>query len=108
MKKAAGEGRVLILDCQDVEVAKAALDVCKDSKPVLNGANPTNYEEMSKVATEAGVALGVRGANEDELYDTLAALEKLGNKNLLFNACTDSAKAAFATAVQFRKTRRSR
>ena len=96
-------GRVLILDCQDVEVAKAALDVCKDSKPVLNGANPTNYEEMSKVATEAGVALGVRGANEDELYDTLAALEKLGNKNLLFNACTDSAKAAFATAVQFRK-----
>ena len=103
VKKAAGEGRVLILDCQDVEVAKAALDVCKDSKPVLNGANPTNYEEMSKVATEAGVALGVRGANEDELYDTLAALEKLGNKNLLFNACTDSAKAAFATAVQFRK-----
>ena len=75
VKKAAGEGRVLILDCQDVEVAKAALDVCKDSKPVLNGANPTNYEEMSKVATEAGVALGVRGANEDELYDTLAALE---------------------------------
>ncbi len=56
VKKAAGEGRVLILDCQDVEVAKAALDVCKDSKPVLNGANPTNYEEMSKVATEAGVA----------------------------------------------------
>ena len=103
VKKAAGEGRVLILDCQDVEVAKAALDVCKDSKPVLNGANPTNYEEMSKIATEAGVALGVRGANENELYDTLAALEKLGNKNLLFNACTDSAKAAFATAVQFRK-----
>ena len=69
----------------------------RSSKPVLNGANPTNYEEMSKVATEAGVALGVRGANEDELYDTLAALEKPAPiKNLLFNACTDSAKAAFA------------
>ena len=64
-------------------------------KPILNGANPSNYEEMSKIATEAGVALGVRGANEDELYDTLAALEKLGNKNLLFNACEGTAQGSF-------------
>ena len=57
---------------------------------------PTNYEEMSKVATEAGVALGVRRRRtRDELYDTLAALEKLGNKNLLFNACTASAQGGF-------------
>ncbi len=103
VKKVAGEGRVLILDCQDVEVAKAALDVCKDAKPVLNGANAQNYEAMSKLATEAGVVLGVYGADENELFDTLAALEKLGNKNLVFNACTSSVKAAFATAVQFRK-----
>lgn len=103
VKKVSGHGRVLILDCQDVDVAKAALDVCKDSKPVLNGANASNYEAMNKLATEAGVALGVRGADENELYDTLAALEKLGNKNLLFNACETSVKAAFATTVQFRK-----
>ncbi len=103
VKKAAGLGRLLILGVEDVEVAKAALEVVKDSKPILNGANASNYEEMNKLATEAGVALGVSGADDNELYDTIAALEKLGNKNLLFNANTASAKAAYATTVQFRK-----
>ena len=43
------------------EIAKAALEVCKDSKPVLNGANASNYEAMNAVATAAGVVLGVSG-----------------------------------------------
>ena len=59
VKKAAGLGRTLILGCKDVEVAKAALEVCKDGKPILNGATPANYAEMSAVATAAGVVLGV-------------------------------------------------
>ena len=100
---AIGGGRVLILDVTDPEIAKAALAVCKDSKPILNGANAANYEAMNAVAKEAGVALGVSGADDNELYDTIAALEKLGNKNLFFNACTSSIKAAYKTAVQFRK-----
>ncbi len=103
VKKAAGLNRVLILGVEDPEVARTALDLCKDSKPILNGANASNYEEMNAVAAGAGVALGVSGENDSELYDTLAALEKLGNKNLLFNANTDSIKAAYATTVQYRR-----
>ena len=103
VKKAAALNRVLILNVEDPEVAKAALEVCKDSKPVLNGATSANYEAMNGVASAAGVALGVKGASDDELFDTVAALEKLGNKNLLINANTSSIKAAYATAVQFRK-----
>lgn len=103
VKKAAGLGRVLILGCTDADVAKEAVALVKDSKPVLNGANASNYEAMNKVATEAGIALGVQGADINELYDTVAALEKLGNKNLLIDAGTNSIKDAFATAVQFRK-----
>ena len=67
VKKANGLGRVLILGCTDAEVAKEAVALVKDSKPVLNGANAANYEAMSAVATEAGIALGVQGANIDEL-----------------------------------------
>jgi len=105
VKKAAavGGGRVLILDVTDPEKAKAALAVCKDTKPILNGANASNYAAMNEVAKEAGVALGVYGADDNELYDTIAALEKLGNKNLFFNANTESVKAAYKTTVQFRK-----
>ena len=58
VKKAAATGRTLVLGCKCPETAKAALDVCKDAKPVLNGADASNYEEMSKIATEAGVCSG--------------------------------------------------
>ena len=68
-----------------METAKAALAEVKDSKPVLNGANASNYEAMNAVATEAGVVLGVSGKDLNELYDTVAALEKLGNKNLVLD-----------------------
>ncbi len=105
VKKAAeaAPDKTLVLDCTDVEAAKAALDVCKDAKPILDGADASNYEAMSKLATEAGVVLGVRGADINELYDTVAAIEKLGNKNLVLNVGTASVKDAFATTVQIRR-----
>lgn len=103
VKKAAGLGRVLVLGCKDAEVAKAALAVCKDGKPVLNGADAANYEAMNALAVEAGVVLGVSGADIKELYDTVAKLEGLGNKNLILDVGVNSIKEAFATAVQMRK-----
>ena len=102
-KAAAIEGRVLVLGTEDPETAKAALEVCKAGKPILNGATAANYEAMVAVAKEAGVALGVKGANNDELFDTVEAIEKLGYKELFINAVDSSVKEAFATCVQFRK-----
>ena len=105
VKKAmeAAPDKTLVLDCTNVDAAKAALDVCKDKKPILDGADASNYEAMSKLATEAGVVLGVRGVDINELYDTTAAIEKLGNKNLVLNVGAASIKDAFATTVQIRR-----
>lgn len=103
VKKAAALGRTLVLGCTDVEVAKAALSVCKDAKPVLNGATPANYEAMGALAKEAGVALGVGGANMDEIYDTVKALEGLGYKELLVDTTGATVKETFANTVQLRK-----
>ena len=103
VKKAAESGKTLVLGCTNVDAAKAALDVCKDSEPILDGADASNYEAMSKLAAEAGVVLGVRGGDINELYDTVAAIEKLGNKNLVLNVGTASIKDAFATTVQIRR-----
>ena len=105
VKKAmeAAPDKTIVLDCTNVDVAKTALDVCKDKKPILDGADASNYEAMSKLATEAGVVLGVRGADINELYDTTAAIEKLGNKNLVLNVGAASIKDAFATTVQIRR-----
>ena len=103
VKKAAATGKTLILGCKDAEVAKAALEVCKDGKPVLNGATAANYAAMNDIAKEAGVVLGVSGADLNEIYDTVAALEKAGNKNLVIDATGASVKEAYANAVQIRR-----
>jgi len=49
------------------------------------------------------VVLGVSGANIEELYDTAAALEKLGNKNLVLDVGCVSISDAFANAVRIRR-----
>ena len=103
VQKAAATGRTLVLECADADAAKAALAVCKDKGPVLNGANPSNYEAMSAIATEAGVALGVTADTLEALYDTVAALEKAGNKNLVLDVGTASIKDAFSKAVLIRR-----
>ena len=103
VKKAAALNRTLILGCKDVELAKAALEVCKEAKPVLNGADASNYAEMSAVATEAGVVLGVSGADLSEIHDTVEKLEGLGNKNLVIDVTGADVKETFKNAVQIRK-----
>jgi acetyl-CoA decarbonylase/synthase complex subunit gamma len=103
VQKAAALGRTLILGVSDPEIAKAALEVVKDGKPVLNGANAENYAAMSEIATAAGVVLGVSGKDINELYDTVAALEKLGNKNLILDVTGADVKETFKNAVLVRR-----
>ena len=102
-QKAAAANRGVVLNCSDVETMKAAATAIKDAQPILNGANASNYEAMSAVATELGCVLGVTGADLDELYETVTKLEALGNKNLILDVGTASVKAAFEGAVQIRR-----
>jgi acetyl-CoA decarbonylase/synthase complex subunit gamma len=102
-RKAADSGRTLILEVSDADAARAALDAVKGGKPVLNGANESNYEEFAKIATEYEVALGVGAADLDALYDTVQAIEKIGNKDLLIDVGAVSVKDAFANTVQIRR-----
>jgi len=103
VKKALTAKRTLILSVSDVDAARAALEITKDGKPILNGANESNYKDMSTLATEFGVVLGVTGKTLDAIYDTVAAIEGLGNKNLIIDVGTASIKEAFSNAVQIRR-----
>ena len=104
VEKAAATGRDLILECWDVECAKAALAVCKDSKPILDGATPANWEAMNEVAKENGVVLGVWAENLSDLYDTVKKLEAAGNKNLVLDVTGKTGKETLANAVLVRRT----
>ncbi|MBE6955817.1 MAG: acetyl-CoA synthase subunit gamma, partial [Ruminococcaceae bacterium] len=103
VKKAAATGRDLVLECWDVECAKAALAVC-GKNVILDGATPDNWEAMNAVATSAGVALGVWAENISDLYDTVKNLEAKGNKNLVLDVTGKTAKETLANAVNVRRT----
>ena len=103
VKKAAATGRSLVLECWDVECAKAALEVCgKDV--ILDGATPANWEAMNELATAKGVVLGVWAENLSDLYDTVKNLEAKGNKNLVLDVTGKTAKETLANAVLVRRT----
>lgn len=104
VKKAAATGRTLILNCTCPECAKKALAICKDGKPILNGTTPENHEEMSAIATEAGVTLGVHADSLSELHDLIAKLEAAGNKNLIIDVTGKTVKETFANTVLVRRT----
>ncbi len=103
VKKAAATGRHLILECWDVECAKAALAVA-GKNVILDGATPDNWEAMSDLAASAGVALGVWAENISDLYDTVKKLEAKGNKNLVLDVTGKNAKETLANAVLVRRT----
>jgi len=103
VKKAAATGRALVLECWDVECAKAALEVA-GKNVILDGATPDNWEAMNELATKAGVVLGVWAENISDLYDTVKALEGKGNKNLVLDVTGKTAKETLANAVLVRRT----
>ena len=103
VEKAAATGRDLILECWDVECAKAALAVA-GKNVILDGATPDNWEAMSNLAKEAGVVLGVHADNISDLYDTVKKLEAAGNKNLVLDVTGATAKETLANAVLVRRT----
>ena len=103
VKKAQGRGRALILECTDAAAAAAALDVCAADKPILNGATPDNYKEMAELAKAKGVLLGVSAPDLDALYDTTAAIEGLGYKDLVLDVTGATVRDTYANAIQVRR-----
>ena len=102
-KKVAVLERGVILETTDAEAAKAAVEAIKDVKPVVNGVNKDNLEAMNEIAKTYGIVLGVQGADLNELHDTVEALEKAGNKNLLIDVTGATIKETFGNAVQVRR-----
>lgn len=104
VKKAVAADRAIVLECWDVEAAKAALEVCKDVKPILDGCTAQNWEAMNELAKTYGVTLGLYAENISDLYDLVKKLENAGNKNLVLDVTGKTAKETLANAVIVRRT----
>ena len=101
VKKAAATGRDLVLECWDVECAKAGLEAAGKTV-ILDGATPDNWKEMNAIV--GNNVLGVWASSISDLYDTVKALEAAGNKNLILDVTGANAKETLANAVNVRRT----
>jgi acetyl-CoA decarbonylase/synthase complex subunit gamma len=101
--KALDSGMAILLHCSDPATARKVVEATQRAKPVLCGADASNWEAMNAVANRAGIVLGVSGSNLGSLHDTVEKLEAAGNKNLILDLGIASIKDAFANAVQIRR-----
>lgn len=92
-----------ILVCQDPAVAAEAVEILKDSKPMVYGANKDNYSEMINIVKGSNLPLGVKASSLEELYATVEAIQGAGYKELVLDATGENLKDTFTNAVQIRR-----
>ena len=92
-----------IIVCEDVDISKEAIEILKDKKPVVYGANKENYKGMVELVKDLKLALGVKAANLEELYATIEAIQGLGYRELILDVTGENIKDTFTNAVQVRR-----
>lgn len=102
VRRCAALGRPVLLQCRDAACAAAALESCT-AGVILAGATPDNYEAMNDLAQKHGAVLGVWAETIAALYDTVQALEALGNRNLMLDVTGSNPKKTLEQAVQVRR-----
>jgi len=75
----------LILITSTIDGAKAGLEACGGTRPLLYAADGENCEEMAAIAKDANVPLVVRGDSLDELADLTQKLTDAGLEDLVID-----------------------
>ena len=92
-----------IVSCEDSNIAKEAIEILKDKKPLLYGANKENYKEMISVVKGYNLPLSVKASSLEELYSTIEAIQNEGYKELVLDVTGQNLKETFTNAVQVRR-----
>lgn len=92
-----------ILVCEDAAIAKEAVEILKDKKPVVYGATKENYKEMIEVVKADKLALGVKASSLEELYATVELIQAAGYRELILDVTGENIKDTFTNAVQVRR-----
>lgn len=101
--KNSGLDLAYIIVCEDAAIAAEAVQILKDSKPMVYGANKENYQSMINVVKDANLPLGVKASCLEELYATIEAIQGTGYKELVLDVTGETIKDTFTNAVQVRR-----
>ena len=92
-----------ILNVDDAEVAKEAVAALAGLNPVVVGATKENYQAMIDVVKADNLALGVKAASLEELYETVELIQKADYKELILDVTAENVKDTYVNAVQVRR-----
>jgi acetyl-CoA decarbonylase/synthase complex subunit gamma len=95
--------RPLILISQDANVIQAGLKALDGEKPLIYGANATNWEAMAGLAQQHGAPLAVIGGSLDELADLTQKIQDKSVKDMVLHPVADKMSAGLGLATQIRR-----
>ncbi|MGI6035060.1 MAG: acetyl-CoA decarbonylase/synthase complex subunit gamma [Limnochordia bacterium] len=93
----------LVLISKDLASMAAALAAVGKDKPLICGADGSNYEEMAKLAKEHQCPLVVQGEDLGSIAELVKQVESLGCKDLILDGTSANTSKTIANLIQFRK-----
>jgi acetyl-CoA decarbonylase/synthase complex subunit gamma len=98
-----GTKRPLILMAPTPDLAKAGIEACGDTHPLIHAAVAENWEAMAQVAKEAGLPLAVRAESLDELADLTQKIKEAGVEDLALDPAVTSYLGSLQTLTTLRR-----
>ncbi|PMP97472.1 MAG: hypothetical protein C0169_02980, partial [Thermodesulfobacterium geofontis] len=93
----------LILASSNVETLKKAIEICKEFKPLIYGANSQNFEEFIGLSLETKTPLTVIGDSLDEVCSISERALQIGFKDLVLDPGSRVIRELFEDLVIIRK-----
>ena len=93
----------LILVSDDPAVIEAGLKGLDGEKPLVLGANSSNWEAMADLAKVSGAALGVAGDNLEEIADLTVKIQEKGVEDMVLHPASGSMGGSLALQTQIRR-----
>lgn len=93
----------LVLMAEDPALMKQAVDAVGAYNPLIYAATAANYEEMGKLALDAGCPLAVKAAGMDELADLSDKLTGMGLKDLVLDSGARDVQQTLKDSVAIRR-----
>ncbi|HHW43306.1 MAG TPA: acetyl-CoA decarbonylase/synthase complex subunit gamma [Desulfotomaculum sp.] len=96
-------GYPLVLISEDAGAMEKALEIAGAKKPLICGANATNYEAMTALAKKYDAPLVVKGADLNDLAAVSEKVMALGYKQLILDSGAREVNRVLADQTQIRR-----
>jgi acetyl-CoA decarbonylase/synthase complex subunit gamma len=95
--------RPLILMSRDSQIMAAGLEALQDEKPLIYGADGTNWEAFADLAKSKGAPLAVLGGTLDELADLTEKIKAKGVEDLVIDPGGREFNTGLSLATKIRR-----